>query len=811
MSVVAPTRPEEQRRRRERVCSVASGEVVHVRAKKYAGRVDENGPNAVRFSVDPNLTTFEVLRDILGRAFQAGDRRIIIWYLVSRRTGEPDRYLPMLSDYDFNAATNFTPPNLFLKVDLRTSSSADDEEWSVLESDDLPSPPPVPTLPPASPETSPTSEAKPSALASWANRFASKLSLLTSAVSKTNDKYLLDTEEPTDQKSKEKPPLSDTQFRSFLDESGRLRDEKRFRQAVYQGGVEPSLRPVVWRFLLDVYPVGLTGEQRIEYCKALANKYAVQKASWQNRLKRGRFADEHLRYVANAVRKDVIRTDRSHPFFAGGGDDDNENVLALFNLLYTYALCHPSVGYCQGMSDLAAPLLVVMRDEADAYVCFCALMRRLRANFSCDGRSMTSKFNHLSRLLQFYDAVFFEYLRETHSDDLLFCYRWLLLELKREFVFDDALRVMETTWACMQAQPPVGTLTVYDVDLSLAFDVHHTPSLSVSVPVKRSESCDGLSTIREEEATLVESTALFAEAMQSAAEEEVAMAASPTRKLQPQLRRFLQQSRALHTVHSCPGGMDEGEMERERGDHGKQHDGVCHASVMRSLVLGGKADPLHSYVPIPSTISSPNLHSYAATRVLSYPPMKNGYGRLSGTPPACESCNLEPRSFDLNVNDEQKTIDRDDDDDNAFHIDSDDEGEDDGEEKEAERSVLGPMDLHLQALTTAGPAESERRLKPCGEHHVADNDELERTLSTRPGEFLSPVEVAQLRARAEDALSPIPLAREATHDEQDSRELTLADIYDICVAQTVFTDVSMSSSALSETRSRQVSGVSLSV
>lgn len=32
-SAVAPTRPDEQRRRRERVCSVASGEVVHVRAK----------------------------------------------------------------------------------------------------------------------------------------------------------------------------------------------------------------------------------------------------------------------------------------------------------------------------------------------------------------------------------------------------------------------------------------------------------------------------------------------------------------------------------------------------------------------------------------------------------------------------------------------------------------------------------------------------------------------------------------------------------------------------------------------------------
>lgn len=52
-------------------------------------------------------------------------RDFIIWYLVSRRAGEADRYMPMLSDYDFNAATSFTPPNLFLKVDLRPSSCVD--------------------------------------------------------------------------------------------------------------------------------------------------------------------------------------------------------------------------------------------------------------------------------------------------------------------------------------------------------------------------------------------------------------------------------------------------------------------------------------------------------------------------------------------------------------------------------------------------------------------------------------------------------------------------------------------------------------
>lgn len=101
-----------------------------------------------------------------------------------------------------------------------------------------------------------------------------------------------------------------------------------------------------------------------------------------------------LGYVTSMVRKDVLRTDRHHRFY--GGPDDNQNTASLFNILTTYALNHPSVSYCQGMSDLASPLLVTMRDEAQAYICLCALMRRLKDNFMLDGIAMTAKFAHLS-------------------------------------------------------------------------------------------------------------------------------------------------------------------------------------------------------------------------------------------------------------------------------------------------------------------------------------------------------------------------------------------------------------------------------
>lgn len=36
---------------------------------------------------------------------------------------------------------------------------------------------------------------------------------------------------------------------------------------------------------------------------------------------------------------------------------------------------------------------------------------------------------------------------------MLFCYRWLLLEMKREFAFDEALRMLEVTWSSLPKSP----------------------------------------------------------------------------------------------------------------------------------------------------------------------------------------------------------------------------------------------------------------------------------------------------------------------------------------------------------------------
>ncbi|XP_021685874.2 GTPase-activating protein gyp7 isoform X3 [Hevea brasiliensis] len=69
---------------------------------------------------------------------------------------------------------------------------------------------------------------------------------------------------------------------------------------------------------------------------------------------------------------DVVRTDRTLVFY-----EKQENLSKLWDILAVYAWIDTDVGYCQGMSDLCSPMIMLLEDEADAFWCFERLMRRL--------------------------------------------------------------------------------------------------------------------------------------------------------------------------------------------------------------------------------------------------------------------------------------------------------------------------------------------------------------------------------------------------------------------------------------------------
>lgn len=255
-------------------------------------------------------------------------------------------------------------------------------------------------------------------------------------------------------------PLSDMEFRKYCDSVGQIIHAQELRKVIYFGGIDPSLRRVLWKYLLNVYPAKLTGKERMDYAKKMSNEYFKLRDTWRESVESGN-VDSELKYFMKKIKDDVNRTDKLEPFYAGS--DDNKNVIALYNILVTYSLNHPSVSYCQGMSDFCSTILVAMQaDEAQAYISFCALMRRIKSNFMIDGIAMTQNFESLSEVLEYYDPDFYAYLKLHQADDLLWCYRWLLLELKREFAFNDALLMLEVLWSTIPPDPPEFELPLFE-------------------------------------------------------------------------------------------------------------------------------------------------------------------------------------------------------------------------------------------------------------------------------------------------------------------------------------------------------------
>ncbi|XP_053375444.1 small G protein signaling modulator 1-like isoform X2 [Mercenaria mercenaria] len=158
----------------------------------------------------------------------------------------------------------------------------------------------------------------------------------------------------------------------------------------------------------------------------------------------GIYAPELLDNVAlnlHRIDKDVQRCDRNYWYFTP------DNLEKLRNIMCTYVWEHLDVGYVQGMCDLLAPLLVIIDDEAKTYSCFCELMKRMCSNFP-HGGAMDTHFANMRSLIQILDSELFEHMHH-HGDytHFYFCYRWFLLDFKREFVYNDIFLIWETIWA----------------------------------------------------------------------------------------------------------------------------------------------------------------------------------------------------------------------------------------------------------------------------------------------------------------------------------------------------------------------------
>uniref|UniRef100_A0A7C9ELW5 Rab-GAP TBC domain-containing protein n=1 Tax=Opuntia streptacantha TaxID=393608 RepID=A0A7C9ELW5_OPUST len=296
--------------------------------------------------------------------------------------------------------------------------------------------------------------------------------------------------------------LSARKWRSAFSPDGQL-DISKTLGRIHRGGVHPSIRGEVWEFLLGCCDPRSTYEERAELRERRREKYA----QWKEECRRmfpligsGKFITAPIindqgepiqdplvllettlengeggagtsaadgsgnsisRGTEDAAREkvpmskkeiqwkltlhqiglDVKRTDRALVFY-----EKQENLAKLWDILAVYAWIDDDVGYCQGMSDLCSPMIILLDNESDSFWCFERLMRRLRGNFRSEtGRSVgvEAQLNNLATITQVIDPKLHQHLETLGGGDYLFAIRMLMVLFRREFSFGDSLYLWE--------------------------------------------------------------------------------------------------------------------------------------------------------------------------------------------------------------------------------------------------------------------------------------------------------------------------------------------------------------------------------
>lgn len=192
------------------------------------------------------------------------------------------------------------------------------------------------------------------------------------------------------------------------------------------------------------------------YIVKLRRVYDSLKGRWLG--SQGENSSLYQRLCEN-VRRDAVRTDPTESFYTSREDRgraDEDNIQKLVNILVIYTLEHQGVSYTQGMTDLLSPILYVMQREADAYLCFAAMLERIRQNFSTWCTGTLNKVERLRHLCEVLDPKLHSYLANNIQEDAFaLFFGMVLIECRREFSFQDSFHLLEVIWSSViSMQPP---------------------------------------------------------------------------------------------------------------------------------------------------------------------------------------------------------------------------------------------------------------------------------------------------------------------------------------------------------------------
>jgi len=183
--------------------------------------------------------------------------------------------------------------------------------------------------------------------------------------------------------------------------------------------------------------------------RELTQLFHVYQSQW-----RAIIPDQELRFSTfrerkSLIERDVIRCDRLHPFYA----EEPQNLDKLTQLLMTYMMYDFDIGYVQGMSDIAGPILYMYNgDLVKSFWIFVEVMKLFRRNFELTQKTIHFQLNCLYELIKNTDPIFAQYLEDNESSNCFFAFRAIVCQFKRELMKEDeddynkVLFLWDTIW-----------------------------------------------------------------------------------------------------------------------------------------------------------------------------------------------------------------------------------------------------------------------------------------------------------------------------------------------------------------------------
>jgi len=188
-------------------------------------------------------------------------------------------------------------------------------------------------------------------------------------------------------------------------------------------GVPNSMRGMLWKILLEVDTRKAENEGVYERMR----EYALLRSS-------------HIRQID----LDVNRTYRDNEMFR---ERYNSRQQALFYVLAAYSVYNTEVGYCQGMSQIAALLLMYFQEEEEAFWALSQLMAHKKYamhGFFIQGFPKLLRFqDHHDKVMKKFLPGLKKHMDRQGYDTSLYCLKWFFQCFLDRVPFSLALRVWD--------------------------------------------------------------------------------------------------------------------------------------------------------------------------------------------------------------------------------------------------------------------------------------------------------------------------------------------------------------------------------